>query len=124
MCLARVSFILAVKGYSKWSVGSKKVLIVGRQRWRTYCRRVGESGVGHFILMDFDRIELHNIARLSVGERIGTAQSKCVKDAILLKNPYAQVETYDIDMNKHLDILKNVWQNRILHSCDDEYAQI
>lgn len=83
-----------------------------------------KPGVGHFILMDFDRIELHNIARHICGvNELGRLKVNAVKDAILLKNPYAQVETYDIDMNKHLDILeKCVAESDLTIAATDEYA--
>ena len=74
--------------------------------------------------MDFDRIELHNIARHICGvNELGRLKVNAVKDAILLKNPYAQVETYDIDMNKHLDILeKCVAESDLTIAATDEYA--
>ena len=87
---------------------SKKVLIVGLgSGGAPIAVELAKAGVGHFILMDFDRIELHNIARHICGvNELGRLKVNAVKDAILLKNPYAQVETYDIDMNKQLDILE------------------
>ena len=68
---------------------------------------LAKAGVGHFILIDFDRIELHNISRHICGvNELGRLKVNAVKDAILLKNPYAQVETLAIDINRHLDELE------------------
>ena len=80
--------------------------------------------VGHFLVLDFDRIELHNIARHICGvNELGRLKVNAVKDAILLKNPYAQVETYDIDMNKQLDIHeKCVAESDLTIVATDEYA--
>ena len=55
---------------------------------------------------------------------LGRLKVNAVKDAILLKNPYAQVETYDIDMNKQLDILeKCVAESDLTIVATDEYAR-
>ena len=104
---------------------SKKVLIVGLgSGGAPIAVELAKAGVGHFILMDFDRIELHNIARHICGvNELGRLKVNAVKDAILLKNPYAQVETYDIDMNKQLDILeKCVAESDLTIAATDEYA--
>lgn len=104
---------------------SKKVLIVGLgSGGAPIAVELAKAGVGHFILMDFDRIELHNIARHICGvNELGRLKVNAVKDAILLKNPYAQVETYDIDMNKQLDILeKCVAESDLTIVATDEYA--
>ncbi len=66
-----------------------------------------KSGVGMFTLIDFDRIELHNIARHICGvNELGRLKTNAVRDAILLKNPYAKVDTFDINADEHLDILE------------------
>ena len=67
---------------------SKKVLIVGLgSGGAPIAVELAKAGVGHFILMDFDRIELHNIARHICGvNELGRLKVNAVKDAILLKN--------------------------------------
>lgn len=74
----------------------KKVLIVGLgSGGAPIAVELAKAGVGHFILIDFDRIELHNISRHICGvNELGRLKVNAVKDAILLKNPYAQVETW------------------------------
>lgn len=104
---------------------SKKVLIIGLgSGGAPIAVELAKAGVGHFILIDFDRIELHNIARHICGvNELGRLKVNAVKDAILLKNPYAQVETYDIDINKHLDTLeKCIAESDLTIVATDEYA--
>jgi len=86
----------------------KRVLIVGLgSGGSNIAVELAKAGVGYFSLVDFDRIELHNIARHICGvNELGRLKTNAVKDAILLKNPYAQIKTYDFDMNDHLDIIE------------------
>jgi len=86
----------------------KRVLIVGLgSGGSNIAVELAKAGVGNFSLVDFDRIELHNIARHICGiNELGRLKTNAVKDAILLKNPYAQVNTFDFDMNDHLDIIE------------------
>jgi len=86
----------------------KRVLIVGLgSGGSNIAVELAKAGVGNFSLVDFDRIELHNIARHICGiNELGRLKTNAVKDAILLKNPYAQINTFDFDMNDHLDIIE------------------
>jgi hypothetical protein len=85
----------------------KRVLIVGLgSGGSSIAVELAKAGVGNFTLVDFDRIELHNIARHICGvNELGRLKTNAVKDAILLKNPYAKVMTYDFDINDHLDVI-------------------
>jgi molybdopterin/thiamine biosynthesis adenylyltransferase len=60
---------------------------------------VGMAGFGvrNVILMDFDRIEVPNLVRhvATVGD-LGRLKTNVVRDAILGKNPYANVETHNV----------------------------
>jgi len=86
----------------------KSVLIVGLgSGGSSIAVELAKAGIGNFTLVDFDRIELHNIARHICGvNELGRLKTNAVKDAILLKNPYAKIKTYDFDMNNHLDIVE------------------
>jgi hypothetical protein len=86
----------------------KRVFIVGLgSGGSNIAVELAKAGVGNFSLVDFDRIELHNIARHICGvNELGRLKTNAVKDAVLLKNPYAQIKTYDFDMNDHLDIIE------------------
>ena len=86
----------------------KRVLIVGLgSGGSNIAVELAKAGIGNFSLVDFDRIELHNIARHICGvNELGRLKTNAVKDAILLKNPYAKIKTYNFDMNDHLDIIE------------------
>ena len=86
----------------------KRVLIVGcGSGGSSIAVELAKAGVGNFVLVDFDRIELHNIARhISGVNELGRLKTNAVKDAILLKNPYAKITTYDFDMQQHLNIIE------------------
>lgn len=84
----------------------KRVLIVGLgSGGASIAVELAKAGVGKFSLIDFDRIELHNISRHIAGvNELGRLKTNVVKDAILAKNPYACVDTFVIDMNEELTI--------------------
>lgn len=67
---------------------------------------VTEMTEGGFALMDFDRVELHNLARhIATVNDIGRLKTDVVEDAIKGKNPYAAVDKYSIDLNDNLVLL-------------------
>ncbi len=62
---------------------------------------LAKAGIGNFVLIDFDRIELSNVARHICGiNDLGRYKTFAVRDCILLKNPYAKIKTYEIDINE------------------------
>lgn len=69
---------------------------------------LAKAGVGHFALADFDRVELHNLSRhiCNVND-LGRLKTDAVAEAILGKNPYAEIVKLPIDVNKHLDVLND-----------------
>jgi molybdopterin/thiamine biosynthesis adenylyltransferase len=75
---------------------------------------LAKAGVGNFVLYDFDRFEKGNICRHVLGaESLGRFKTKAIKDAILNRNPYANVETHEMDIEQHIEF---VTQNTA--SCD------
>lgn len=78
----------------------KSVLIIGLgSGGATIAVELAKAGVGNFVLVDFDRLELHNISRHIAGvNELGRLKTNIVRDAILSKNPYANITTYPIDM--------------------------
>lgn len=84
----------------------KRVLIVGLgSGGASIAVELAKAGVGKFSLIDFDRIELHNISRHIAGvNELGRLKTNVVKDAILAKNPYACVDTFVFDMNNELAV--------------------
>lgn len=64
---------------------------------------LARAGVGHFTLVDFDRLELGNISRHVCGiSDLGRFKTHAVRDQILQKNPYATVKTMEVDVNQAL----------------------
>lgn len=86
----------------------KRVLIVGLGSFGSQIAvELAKAGVGSFALMDFDRVELHNLARhIATVNDIGRLKTDVVEDAINGKNPYAVADKYPIDLNDDLELLR------------------
>jgi molybdopterin-synthase adenylyltransferase len=68
---------------------------------------LAKAGIGNFVLIDFDRIELSNVARHICGiNDLGRYKTFAVRDCILLKNPYAKIKTLEIDVNEEQEKCK------------------
>jgi len=66
---------------------------------------LAKAGVGKFVLIDFDRIELSNVARHICGiNDLGRFKTHAVRGAIRQKNPYADVTTLELDVTKHRSV--------------------
>jgi len=81
----------------------KKIGIVGLgSGGSTLAVELAKAGVGNFVLMDFDRLELANISRhvCGIGD-LGRYKTKAVRDLLYGKNPYVNVETAEIDINEN-----------------------
>lgn len=89
---------------------SKTVLIVGLGSFGSQISvELAKAGIGNYDLVDFDRVELSNISRHICGiNELGRLKTKAVRDAILVKNPYANVRTFEIDINVELNTLKEL----------------
>ena len=89
---------------------SKTVAIVGLGSFGSQIAiELAKAGVGHFKLLDFDRVELHNLARHTcTASELGRLKTDAIADAVLGKNPYAQVEKFPVDINKNLSLLDAV----------------
>lgn len=93
----------------------KKVGVVGLGSFGSNIAvELAKSGVGSFKLFDFDRVELSNIARHICGVNdLGRYKTLAIRDAILVKNPFADVTTYQIDINKEKEVF-----SREIEDCD------
>ena len=60
------------------------------------CEGLARSGVGNFILIDFDKVDESNINRQLIADvnSIGKYKVDLMKERILAINPDANVETY------------------------------
>ncbi len=65
---------------------------------------LARAGVGRFTLIDFDRLELGNISRHICGVAdLGRYKTLAVRDQILQKNPFAVVQTMEVNVNQALN---------------------
>lgn len=89
------------------ALADKRVLIIGLgSGGAPIAVELAKGGVGHFVLADFDRVELHNLSRhICTVNDLGRFKTDAVADAILGKNPYADVMCLPINVNEHLDLL-------------------
>lgn len=84
---------------------SKKVGVVGLGSGGSVVAvELAKAGIGEFILIDFDRLELSNISRHVCGTGdLGRYKTKAVRDLLYGKNPYVKVETAEININQQRD---------------------
>jgi molybdopterin/thiamine biosynthesis adenylyltransferase len=87
------------------ALGNQKVGVVGvGSGGSTVAVELAKAGVGNFVLIDFDRLELGNISRHVCGlEDLGRYKTKAVRDMLYCKNPYVRVENAEFDINQHLE---------------------
>lgn len=77
------------------------------------------SGVGHFILIDSDTLDMHNVVRHSADLRdVGRPKVEAVADLIRQRNPEADVKTVVGRIEDHLDLLKDM--NVVVAGVDNE----
>ena len=70
---------------------------------------LAKCGVGQFHLVDFDRLELHNVARHSCGvSDVGRYKTRAVRDLLLDKNPHCAVHTHEDDVLDRPETLETV----------------
>ena len=85
----------------------KRVMIVGLGSFGSQIAiELAKAGVGSFALMDFDRVELHNLSRhTATVHDLGRLKTNVIEEAILGKNPYAKVDKYPVNINENLPLL-------------------
>jgi molybdopterin/thiamine biosynthesis adenylyltransferase len=81
-------------------LNDKTVLIVGLGTGGAYAAvELAKCGVGHFILIDLDRLSVGNVVRHPGGvSQVGRFKVNVVRDLIREKNPDAQVSTYAVEL--------------------------
>lgn len=86
---------------------NKRVMIVGLGSFGSQIAiELAKAGVGQFALFDFDRVELHNLARhTSTVNDLGRLKTDVIYDAIKGKNPYAIIEKFPININDDISLL-------------------
>lgn len=91
-------------------LAEKKVAIMGLGTGGSLgAVELAKCGVSRFKLVDFDRLELHNIARHACGiSDVGRLKTKAVRDLILEKNPYAQIKTFEFNVMDNPVLLRRI----------------
>lgn len=86
---------------------NKRVMIVGLGSFGSQIAiELAKAGVGNFALFDFDRVELHNLARHTATTKdLGRLKTDVISESIKGKNPYAKVDLFPININQHLDLM-------------------
>ncbi len=79
----------------------KHALIIGLGSFGSQIAvELAKSAVGRFTLVDFDRLEAHNIVRHACYLKdVGRLKTDAVAELVLGKNPYATVEKLPLDVN-------------------------
>ncbi len=88
---------------------NKRVMVVGLGSFGSNIAiELAKAGVGSFALFDFDRVELHNLARHTCTTNdLGRLKTDAIEDAIKGKNPYATVDKFPIDINNDIKLLES-----------------
>ncbi len=97
---ARTEMLLGATGMQ--NLHKSKVMLIGLGAVGGYVlEALARSGVGQFILVDFDSFEESNINRqiLAVTETLGQKKTEVAKSRVLSINPKAKVETLDAFVN-------------------------
>ena len=97
---ARTQMLLGKEGINR--LKKSKVMIVGLGAVGGYVlEALARSGVGNFILVDFDKFEESNINRqiLATSETVGLKKTEVAKQRVLSINPSATIEIVDMFVN-------------------------
>ena len=88
---------------------SKRVLIIGLGSFGSQIAvDLAKAAVGAYALIDFDKLEAHNIVRHACFLKdVGRLKTDAVEELILGKNPYAKVDKFPIDINVRKDVLES-----------------
>lgn len=79
---------------------------------------LAKAGVGEFSLVDFDRVELHNLARHTCFVKdLGRLKTDAIEESVLGKNPYAVIHKYPLDISKNHKELEEIVSHADLVIC-------
>lgn len=105
---SREAIYSRVKGiFEVDTLKNKRILIIGLGSFGSRIAiALVQEGVGAFSLVDFDKVEIHNLSRhiANVGD-LGRMKTDVVEEAIHGKNPYAVVDKYPLDINTNVALL-------------------
>lgn len=88
-------------------LSNKRVMIIGLGSFGSQIAvELAKAGVGEFALFDFDRVELHNLARHTCTIKdLGRLKTDAIKDAVMGKNKLAKVDLFPINITDHKDLM-------------------
>lgn len=93
----------------------------------TVAKELAKAGVGKLTLIDFDRLEIHNVVRHVCGvDDIGRKKTAALRDTLRNTNPKLMVQTADLDVNKHEDKVGEIVADAdVVAGCaDDESSKL
>ena len=87
----------------------KRVLIIGLGSFGSQIAvDLAKAAVGEYALIDFDKLERHNIVRHVCSLRdVGRFKTDAVEELVLGKNPYAKIDKFPIDVNEHPEVVES-----------------
>ena len=87
----------------------KRVLIIGLGSFGSQIAvDLAKAAVGEYALIDFDKLERHNIVRHACSLRdVGRLKTDAVEELVLGKNPYAKIDKFPIDVNEHPEVVES-----------------
>lgn len=104
-------------------LADKRVLIVGLgSGGGSIAVDLAKAGVGHFTLIDHDRIELANVVRHVCGiSDLGRFKTRAVRDLLLDKNPFADIETLEVECQESMldQLRERVRDSDLVFCCTD-----
>lgn len=88
-------------------LSNKRVMIIGLGSFGSRITiELAKAGVGEFALFDFDRVELHNLARHTCTIKdLGRLKTDVIKDAVIGKNKLAKVDLFPVNITDHKDLM-------------------
>lgn len=88
-------------------LSNKRVMIIGLGSFGSQIAiELAKAGVGEFALFDFDRVELHNLARHTCTIKdLGRLKTDAIKDAVIGKNKLAKVDLFPINITDRKELM-------------------
>ena len=103
--LHRITLLLGKEVVSK--LNQSTVMVVGCGAVGSFAiEALARSGIGHLILIDFDKVEESNINRqlFALDSTVGRSKVEIAKQRILDINPEIKVDSYDMFFDENTDI--------------------
>ncbi|HNX03995.1 MAG TPA: ThiF family adenylyltransferase [Opitutales bacterium] len=106
-------------------LSERRVMIVGVGSFGSVAAlELAKAGVGRFILADMDRLEPGNVSRHACGiADVGRYKTFAVRDAIFARNPDAEVDTLEADVNTQMEYLREAGRHSDVILCLTDSAR-